>query len=161
MKNRYIAGLVFAVALLALAFVAFSAPSHVSGAPAESGVQAVLTPVSVPANGFAGAKLTFLPRSSRIVTSTAAYGDAVSVGKYKTLDVHTVVDVGSANTITLTLQYSNDGVNFVDGPVIGNALTADTNTLIQYAAFGDVMRLKYDTATTTAITVTSLIAVGK
>lgn len=160
MKNRYIVGLVFTVALLALAFVAFSAPAHVSGATAESGVQAVLTPVSVPANGFAGAKLNFMPRNSRIVTSTAAYGEAVQVGKYKTIDVQSVVDVGSANTITLTLQYSNDGVNFVDGPVVG-AVAADANTMVQYAAFGDVMRLKYDAASTTAITITSFIAVGK
>lgn len=160
MKNK-IAGLVFAVALLAIAFVAFSAPAHVSGAPAGSGVQAVLTPVSVPANGFAGAKLTFIPRNTRIVTSTAAYGEAVQVGKYKTLDVQVVIDVGTVNTTTLTLQYSNDGVNFVDGPVIGSAIVADTNTLAQVAAFGDVMRVKYDAATTSAITVTSLIAVGK
>lgn len=161
MKNRYAIGLVFAVALLALTFMVANQPTRVSGATAESGVYAVLTPVSVPANGNAGAKLNFMPRNTRITTADAAYGESVPVGKYDTLDVQVVVAVATPNATTLTLQYSNDGVNFVDGPVIGSALVTNTNTFAQVAAFGDVMRVKYDATTSAPITVTSLIAVGK
>lgn len=142
------------IALLLFAGLMFVMPSP----DAVAAPPAVITPVGV----------TYAPGISRIatfadgqvITSSGALGTVQNVQEFEAMDVQVVVDEGDSQALTLTLQFSNDGDNWVDGPALGSNLTADTNTLDQHAIFGRYGRVNAEVGTDAAITIT-VIGVGK
>jgi len=64
------------------------------------------------------------------------------------------------NTTTLKLQFSNDGVNWIDGASFVSANVADANDMQQYAIFGRYARVYADVSNTNPLTLT-VIGVAK
>lgn len=81
---------------------------------------------------------------------------SVNLGDYSKADVQVVLDHTATNATTLKLQFSNDGVNWIDGATIGSALDTDTNTMQQYAIFGRYARVSATVTSTNPVTVTVL-----
>lgn len=76
------------------------------------------------------------------------------------LDLQYVIDQGSTNTNTLTIQYSNDNSNWVDGLALVTNNVADASDITRVPVFGRYMRVEQDLTTTDTITIT-LVAVGR
>ena len=78
------------------------------------------------------------------------------------LDIHHVIDQGtSVNTITLVLQFSNDGTNWVEGLDVLASSAADVNDLLQFNNFGYRTRLWITTTNSNNVTLTHISAVGR
>ena len=153
MRNRYTVGAVVAVlALLLVMGLVLKAPA-VDAAPAPAP-----TPVaSVIASPGAGVPLVWLQNTVLTANNDSA---ALSVLDFDKVDLQLVVDVGTVNTTTLKLQFSNDNVNWVDGATVGTAIAADANTMAQYAVFGQYARINSALTNSSAITITA-IGIGK
>lgn len=59
---------------------------------------------------------------------------------YETADVYAVLDLTTLQTVTLKTQSSADGVTWVDGTTIWNAVTADQATTSRINALGAYYR---------------------
>lgn len=116
------------------------------------------TPVSFTASGGGTPKdLTFYDEAVLTADSTGA---AASVWDHDRMDLQYVVDQGaSTNGITLTVQYSNDGENWVDGATYA-AGTTDKNVMEQYHLFGRYARVEAAVTNTNPVTV-SVFALAK
>jgi len=87
------------------------------------------------------------------VVTTSTQGTCRELGKWAVADIQTVIDVSSTQTVTLKIQYSNDGVNLVDGANIV-AASADTNTLTQLPLFARYACAYATLGSTNTVTVT-------
>ena len=87
------------------------------------------------------------------VVTTSTQGTCRELGKWAVADIQTVIDVSSTQTVTLKMQYSNDGVNLVDGANIV-AASADTNTLTQLPLFARYACAYATLGSTNTVTVT-------
>jgi len=87
------------------------------------------------------------------VVTTSTQGTCRELGKWAVADIQTVIDVSSTQTVTLKIQYSNDGVNLVDGANIV-AASADTNTLTQLPLFARYACAHATLGSTNTVTVT-------
>lgn len=146
------------VTALGVALVALIVLSWSVGSPAvQAAPEALVTPVSVDHSGIQSSVVTLL--DGAVLTATAN-SNAQNIMSHAKMDLQTVVDVGTVNTTSLKLQFSNDGVNWVDGDTIGTALTADTNTLAQYAIYGRYVRVNAALTGAAPITVT-VVGVAK
>lgn len=87
------------------------------------------------------------------VVTTSTQGTCRELGKWAVADVQTVIDVSNTQTVTLKIQYSNDGVNLVDGANIV-AASADTNTLTQLPLFARYACAYATLGSTNTVTVT-------
>lgn len=82
-------------------------------------------------------------------------------GLHEFADIQYVIDQATAtNTITLTLQYSNDNTNYTSGPNLVAGNTADTDNLAQWALFGQYDCIYADVLNSNTVTVT-VIGLGK
>ena len=82
-------------------------------------------------------------------------------GLHEFADIQYVIDQATAtNTLTLTLQYSNDNTNFTSGANIVAGNTADADNLAQWALFGQYGCIYADVVNTNTVTVT-VIGLGK
>lgn len=156
MIRRYMPVLaVLAIAILFIAALTLSvqAPTEVMAAPA-----AAPTPVSVSAADGSPEVLTFA--DAVVMTADGVVGSELPVYAVQRLDLQHIVDQTVANGTTVTLQYSNDGVNWVNGPTVATVVSTDLNDMQQYATFGRYNRFLADVTNSNPITIT-LIAVGK
>ena len=87
------------------------------------------------------------------VVTTSTQGTCRELGKWAVADIQTVIDVSNTQTVTLKMQYSNDGVNLVDGANIV-AASADTNTLTQLPLFARYACAYATLGSTNTVTVT-------
>ncbi len=87
------------------------------------------------------------------VVTTSTQGTCRELGKWAVADIQTVIDVSSTQTVTLKMQYSNDGTNLVDGANIV-AASADTNTLTQLPLFARYACAYATLGSTNTVTVT-------
>jgi len=87
------------------------------------------------------------------VVTTSTQGTCRELGRWAVADIQTVIDVGSLQTVTLKMQYSNDGTNLVDGATIV-AASADTNTLTQLPLFARYACAYATLGSTNTVTVT-------
>lgn len=87
---------------------------------------------------------------------------AVEVMNLSALDISytTVHTAAEVNTTTLTVQYSNDGTNWVNGVALATSNAAATTDISRVPVFGRWMRINQDTTNAFAVTVT-LLAVGR
>lgn len=120
---------------------------------------AIPTPVSVPASRLVTPlyPVTFL---NNVAVTADRRSSIVQLPGYNTLDLQWVVDVGTLNTTTLKLQYSNDGNNWVDGASFASAVVADANSMNQYNVYGRYTAVYVDVTNSNPITIT-LIGVAK
>lgn len=89
-------------------------------------------------------------------SSSFCFGDTFAQADYMF-----VVDqgAGEANTNTLTIQFSNDGTNWDDGPALLSANAADAVDISRVQLFGACQRIKLDldaNAQTVTFTITAL-----
>jgi len=97
-------------------------------------------------------------------TQTALAADTNTSGRdllrYEWCDLQTTVDVGTVNTTTFTVQFSNDNTNWDDGPAILSNVAADVTDMSRLYLFGRYSRIKQDLTNTQTLT-TTLLAVCK
>lgn len=115
------------------------------------------TPITIYASGVRADPVGFFAK--KVLTQTSN-SPALTVADHEKADVQVVLDKTAAQTVTLKLQFSNDGLNWVDGATIGNALVADTNTLVQHALFGRFARVNAALTSANPVTIT-VAAVAK
>ena len=127
--------------------VLFGAMNSGGGTPA---LAAAPTPVSI--TQPVGLEPQLYTLFSGVVT-TSTQGTCRELGKWAVADIQTVIDVSSTQTVTLKIQYSNDGVNLVDGANIV-AASADTNTLTQLPLFARYACAYATLGSTNTVTVT-------
>ena len=162
MKHRLPIMALLVAALLMIGILVGMPADNLSAAP-----QALVTPVSVTYSSGPSGVLEFL----RVpVSYTADFNtSSLTVSDYQAMDLQYTIDqtvvatgIGSdgPNTTTLTIQFSNDNTNWVTGPTVVSANTADTSVLQQYAVYGRYARVNVDVSNSNPVTI-SLIAVGK
>lgn len=138
------AGIVTMVLLFAV-MAAFAPMSDVAvAAPA-----AAPTPVA----NYPAADYTFAVFQPATAITADTNTNWVPVERWSKGDFQTVIDQTNVNTVTVTLQFSNDGVNIEDGAVLVSANAADADDLEQYFVFGRYARINYNVTNTNTVTV--------
>ena len=152
-RTRTLAALVTAVTLLAALLLSLQ-----NAAPAAAAPPAAPTPVTVTMGGKTADTVLFWER--RVLTQ-AAPSAAQGVADHDKIDLQWVIDQGAPpNTATLRLQFSNDGINWVDGPAPVTNGAVDANDMQQYAVFGRYARVSPTLANGQPVTLT-VIGVAK
>lgn len=146
MKTKISVGVVAAVALLMILSVAFSA---LPGAPVAAAPMAAPTPVSVSSGSGETDFATFA--SIEAITADKRSG-CVDVARFKQADVQYLVDVTTANTTTVTMQFTNDKVTYNDGLAVASAITADGSAMQQFPVFGRYMCMYVNVTNSNPIT---------
>jgi hypothetical protein len=147
MNKIVLAATTFLALVALLLFTLESASRDASAAP-----QPAPTPVNVAYSTGAGGVLTFFG-SARITTDTN--GPIVGVSEYEKIDLQYVIDQGATpNTVTLSIQYSNDGTNWDPGLTIVSGNAADATAMQQFPLYGQFARVRADVALTQPVTIT-------
>lgn len=140
----------FALAILGavvlLASLLFSIPAG------HAAPMAAPTPVSVSRGDRTWFPATFF-NAAPLATDTRS--GCFETAGYDLLDIQTVIDQGTTNTVTLKLQFTNDEVTFVDGVSVVSANTEDASAMNQFQAFGRYTCLYADVANTNTVTITA------
>lgn len=150
MKNLKVFG------TIALAVVLFAAVllSMNTAQATQPGPVALVTPVSASVSAAPGELVLF---SSKVLTEDAGSVAAV-VKPYQRTDIQYIFDqtivAAAANTTTVKLQFSNDGVNWEDGATIATSNAADGAALSQQNVFGKYARVYADVSNTNPVTLT-------
>lgn len=116
------------------------------------------TPVADTIGGSSDGRFFNFQTATALAADTNTGG--VEVLPFDALDVQYVIDHGTANTTTLTVQYSNDNSNWVNGVALVSASAADGSDITRVPVFGRYMRVNQNVSTTDTITIT-LNAVGR
>ncbi|MCL4863382.1 MAG: hypothetical protein KJZ93_28520 [Caldilineaceae bacterium] len=90
---------------------------------------------------------------------TALTADArtcVNVDGFNVLDLHYIIDQGTVNTTTVTLQFSNIDGAYVSGPAVVSANTADTADMKQFQVYGRWACLHVDVSNSNPWTITAV-----
>lgn len=119
----------------------------------EAAPPAIPTPISASMSADnTGTVIKFWPDNTALTASGAS--TAFQLGQAELLDIQYVIDQATAtNTITLTLQYSNDNSNWTNGVNVVAANSADVTNLLQFNNFGNWTRLYATLANTNPVTV--------
>jgi hypothetical protein len=129
-------------------------------APAALPANAALAPTPV-ANLVENGPATYFSFQPATAIAADTNTSARDIRGFNSLDVQYVIDHGTVNTSTLTVQYSIDNSNWTDGAVLVSASAADGNGLVaRIPAFGRYMRINQNLTNTNTITIT-LVAVGR
>ena len=150
-KNSLVMAGAFALVLVAALIFSMSSvtPDTAMAAPAPAP-----TPVSATDSGGNNAVVTFW--SGEALTATGA-SSVQNVMDFERIDLQTTIDQGTTpNTITLKLQFSNDGTNWIDGATVVTANVADAGAMQQYALFGRYARLYATAGNSESVTVTAI-----
>lgn len=109
------------------------------------------TPISEVAGGENWVMVTWL-NTNTIDVDVASTG--IHMPAYTVADIQHVLDVGSAQTATCYLDFSNDNSNWDRGPTIINAKLADETDMNQYNLFGRYSRITCTLTTANEVTIT-------
>lgn len=138
--------------LAIIAVIAFSLvglqPNGVQGAPA-----AAPTPITQYMRQPAPKVINFWESATALTADTRS---CVNIDGYNTLDLHYVIDQGTVNTTTLTLQFSNITNDYVNGLAVATNNAADTSNLQQYQVFGRNVCLHANLTNSNAFTITAV-----
>jgi len=134
--------------LMATVLVMFGSP-EVPGSKAS----AFTTPVASWPHSTDNSKWPIYLWTSDTITASGA-SEEYKLMNYEALDLHYVIDQGTTNTVTIKLQYSNDGSNWADGAAIVSANVADANEMVQKYNVGAYTRLYATLANSNPITIT-------
>lgn len=125
-----------------------------SGAPTvQAGPLAAPTPVVSGYSAKPASELTWL---AGVATTADGGSTALNVAGWQATDIQYAIDQGTTNTVTLKLQFSNDGVNWTDGATLVTDNAADASVLSQAAVFGKWARVYADVANTNPVTITAI-----
>ncbi|MFZ1769137.1 MAG: hypothetical protein WAU00_08070 [Caldilinea sp.] len=150
MKNARMYIVVMAVlALVALAGLSVA----MNTAQVQAGPMAAPTPVAAGFSPKAPAEMTWL---SDVVVVADAGSAALNVAGWQAVDIQYNIDQTDVNTVTLKLQFSNDGVNWTDGATLVSGNAADASVLNQQTVFGKYARVYSDVTNTSPVTVTAI-----
>jgi hypothetical protein len=117
---------------------------------AVAGPAAIPTPVSItPGNGAPQLVTLF---NANVSTADSSGAAAVIAGEK--VDLQWLIDQTAVNTVTLKLQFSNNGVNWIDGATFVTNNAADAGDMQQYALFGRYLRAHADVSNSNPVTVT-------
>jgi hypothetical protein len=101
-----------------------------------------------------GGEYTMVPYFGAKVMTESQASTSRLTARYSAADIQSVVDVGSSQTITCKLQWSNDDTNWTDGINVFADKTADFNDLVQTEMFGQRSRITCTLTTANPVTVT-------
>ncbi len=122
------------------------------GAGGSPALAAAPTPVSITQPVGLNPQLYTLFSGNAITQS--AQGPCWELGKWAIADVQTTVDVSNPQTVTVKIQYSNDGTNLVDGANVAATVVADGSSFYQAPLFGRYACAYATLGTTAPATVT-------
>ena len=147
------------VALAALLFAAFALLFQGTASAANPGPLAAPTPVSVTGNTGRGQAAVLW--QAKVITEDTATG-AMDILNYSKADIQWLIDqtvvAAAPNTTTVKLQFSNNGVNWIDGINAVATNSADAGDMQQFAMFGRYVRLYADVSNANPITLTLAVA---
>ena len=150
-KNSLVMAGAFALVLVAALIFSMSSvsPDTAMAAPAPAP-----TPVSATDSGGNNAVVTFWSGEALTATGASSVQNVMDVER---VDLQTTIDQGTTpNTVTLKLQFSNDGTNWIDGATVVSANVADAGAMQQYALFGRYARLYATAGNSESVTVTAI-----
>lgn len=90
---------------------------------------------------------------TEVLTQSGA-SEEYKLMNYEALDLHYIIDVGTVNTTTIKLQYSNDGTNWADGANVVANVNSDKNVIDQFYNVGAYTRLYATLTNNNPITIT-------
>lgn len=120
------------------------------GGGGNAALAAAPTPVSITQPVGLNPQLYTLFSGTAITAS--AQGSCWELGKWAVADVQTNIDVSSTQTVTVKIQYSNDGTTLVDGANVATG-SADASTFYQAPLFGRFACAYVTLGTSNAVTV--------
>jgi hypothetical protein len=128
MRSKWLMGAVVVGALLVMALV-----GSLGQMPRE--VQAAaITPVSI--THPASPEWIAVEPWGIDVLAADTRSTCYETAKFSVADVQYLIDHGTVNTTTITIQYTNDQVTFVDGGTVVSASGADGSGMVQLGTFG-------------------------
>lgn len=141
------------IALVLVAALVFS----LSGGAADRAMAAPVpapTPVTATDSGGNNSVATFWAAEAMTATGTSSIQNVID---HERIDLQYVIDQGTTpNTLTLKLQFSNDGTNWIDGATVVSSNAADANAMQQFAVFGRYARLHATAGNSESVTVTAI-----
>ena len=146
-QNQYRKGLIAVVAGMALLMLAVGLLGQ--GAP-EVSADTVPTPASVNSSSSA----LYVPFWSASAQAASTNSNSYQLMTYELMDVQWIIDQGTTNTATLTIQWSNDNSNWSDGPALVSSNVADADGMVQVANMGRYTRVASTLGNTNTITIT-------
>lgn len=146
MKNQrllpvLILGLVLFIAVLMI-------PANLAG-PVQAAPPAAPTPITGVVASDAGNYFVFLDAQA---FAADGYSDAVTLASFEWADWQYLIDNIDTNTTTVTIQYSNDGANWVNGPALISSNAGDAGDMTRLPLFGRYTRLHVNSTTTDTLT---------
>lgn len=129
---------------------------------AQAAPLAIVTPVTNPGARISASAVRYPVKflEDEVITADGR-GTIYSLPDYNILDMQYVIDQGATpNTTTLTIQYSCDGVNWVDGANLVASNVADATNISQLNNYCRYTAIYANVANTETITVT-VIGVAK
>lgn len=143
MKRQLILAVVLSAALLLLAFGLLTSGPAVAAPP--------LAPT--PVTGFYSPDGNYFSvlSAQRVTTDTRYIVDS-SLASFEQADIQYLVDQGTVNTTTVTVQFSNDKVNWVSGPALVTSNAADAGDLTPFRLFGRYTAFYVDVTSTDPVT---------
>lgn len=158
MKSKRMAAIVVVV-VVALALVGglfLGGPRYAEAAPAGAP-----TPVTVYSGNGSGQVANFFAGRIMNVATTPVYSGPQNLAGSEKIDLQWVVAQSTPNPVSIKLQFSNDGVNWIDGPApIATPNATPQNVMQQYNVFGRYGRASITLSNTNPVTVT-VIGLGK
>lgn len=125
------------------------------------GVMAAPPPAPTPvASVYSGGEPLNVSLWDTEAITQATNGGGRQLPGYESLDIQYVVDISDTQGVTLTVQYSNDNVNWVSGPTLVTNTTSDGTDLQQIHNLGRYTRVAADLSSTNTVTLT-VLAVAK
>jgi hypothetical protein len=158
MKSKFERALTASLAGIGLVVVLFLVFMALSlGRPAQAAPPAAPTPVANIVTGGDGQFFVLQPATAIAVDTNTNGPDVL---RFDSLDVQYVIDHGTTNTTTLTIQYSNDGSNWVNGVALVTDSAVDGSDITRVPVFGRYMRVNQNVSTPDMVTIT-VNAVGR
>lgn len=144
------------VAMLALVMVVLLNLSPTN--PVIAAPPAAPTPASNVVSGLGdGNPITFLATSA---FSTTRNTTKQALGNATVMDIQsTIVQNTPVNTFTALIQFSNDGVNWVNGPTLLSSNVASTSDMHQINVMGIFQRVSMTLSGTSTVTATFIAKV--
>lgn len=147
------------IAVLAGVVLFLAILATMGGNGAHAAPSLIPTPVSVSSRGTALAKDVMFFNS--VTLTTAVPSNAQGIAEHEIIDLQWLIDQAAlTNTLSISLQFSNDGVNWVDGARAVTSNVADAGDMQQFAVFGKFVRAYTSLDNTNPVTIT-LIGVAK
>ena len=146
MHSKWVIGAMVVALVLVMALV-----GSLGSMPRE--VQAAaITPVSI-THPASGSWIAVEPWGIDVLAASERSACYETAG-FTVADVQYLIDHGTVNTATITIQYTNDQVTFIDGGTVVAASGADGSGMVQLGTFGRYSCFYASLTNTNALTVT-------